>query len=250
MNIYEQILAGLQTKFPGADAATLQRIASKKSEGVTDADKVNSIVEGIGFADVMNNYGDFRANGASVTAKKNAIADYEKQYGLKDGKPMEAEPKKGESEDVAKKEPTNQEDKPKENEVDIKALVDTAVAAAVGKVVDETLAKAGISASIKTITERLDTMDANAAKAAHEALVDAKAKEFGIPTYVYKGKVIDGDADLNKYFADLKQEMVNDGFKFPTPPDTSQAETKDEADEIAALIAKGTEERVKQMNNN
>ena len=89
MNIYEQILAGLRTKFAGVDDATLQRIASKKAEGVTDESKVNSIVEGITFQDVVTNYGDFRANGASATAKKNAIADYEKQYNIKDGKPVE-----------------------------------------------------------------------------------------------------------------------------------------------------------------
>ena len=49
MNIYEQILAGLKTKFQGVEDATLQRIASKKAEGVTDESKVNSIVEGISF---------------------------------------------------------------------------------------------------------------------------------------------------------------------------------------------------------
>ena len=58
MNIYEQILAGLKTKFQGVEDATLQRIASKKAEGVTDESKVNSIVEGISFQDVLTSYGD------------------------------------------------------------------------------------------------------------------------------------------------------------------------------------------------
>ncbi len=61
MTILEQILAGLQTKFTGVDAAILTRIATKKAEGVTDETKVNSIVEGISFSDVLNSYGDFRA---------------------------------------------------------------------------------------------------------------------------------------------------------------------------------------------
>ena len=84
MTIFEQILAGLQTKFPGVYTATLTRIATKKAEGVTDETKVNSIVEGISFSDVLNNYGDFRAGQAQVSA----VTNYEKKHGLKDGKPI------------------------------------------------------------------------------------------------------------------------------------------------------------------
>lgn len=50
----EQILAGLQQKFAGVDTAILTRIATKKAEGVTDETKVNSIIEGISFSDVLN----------------------------------------------------------------------------------------------------------------------------------------------------------------------------------------------------
>lgn len=64
MTILEQILAGLQQKFTGVDTAILTRIATKKAEGVTDETKVNSIVEGISFSDVLNSYGDFRAGDA------------------------------------------------------------------------------------------------------------------------------------------------------------------------------------------
>ena len=85
MNIYEQILAGLKTKFQGVEDATLQRIASKKAEGVTDESKVNSIVEGISFQDVLTSYGDYRADGA----QKTAVANYEKKHNIKDGKPIE-----------------------------------------------------------------------------------------------------------------------------------------------------------------
>ena len=54
MTILEQILAGLQQKFAGVDTAILTRIATKKAEGVTDETKVNSIIEGISFSDVLN----------------------------------------------------------------------------------------------------------------------------------------------------------------------------------------------------
>ena len=82
MTILEQILAGLQQKFAGVDTAILTRIATKKAEGVTDETKVNSIVEGISFSDVLNSYGDFRAGDASKTA----VSNYEKKHNLKDGK--------------------------------------------------------------------------------------------------------------------------------------------------------------------
>ncbi len=85
MTILEQILAGLQQKFAGVDTAILTRIATKKAEGVTDETKVNSIVEGIGFSDVLNSYGDFCAGDASKTA----VSNYEKKHNLKDGKPIE-----------------------------------------------------------------------------------------------------------------------------------------------------------------
>ena len=74
MTIFEQILAGLQQKFAGVDTATLTRIATKKAEGVTDETKVTSIVEGISFQDVMQNYGDFRAGQAQTSA----VSYYEK----------------------------------------------------------------------------------------------------------------------------------------------------------------------------
>ena len=85
MTILEQILAGLQTKFTGVDTAILTRIATKKAEGITDETKVNSIVEGISFSDVLNSYGDFRAGDASKTA----VSNYEKKHNLKDGKSIE-----------------------------------------------------------------------------------------------------------------------------------------------------------------
>ena len=218
MNIYEQILAGLRTKFAGVDDATLQRIASKKAEGVTDESKVNSIVEGITFQDVVTNYGDFRANGASETSRKNAIADYEKQHNLKNGKPIE-EPKPQEP-------PTD----PKPNEPqDLAAQI----AAALGT-------------ALKPLTDRMDAMDAKTKADARNAQIDEVAKSFGIPEFAYKGKQIAGGADLNKYFTDLKQEMQNSGFQFAKSPEEGNNEHKTEVSSIAEQINKGTQEIVEQ----
>ena len=223
MNIYEQILAGLRTKFAGVDDATLQRIASKKAEGVTDESKVNSIVKGITFQDVVTNYGDFRANGASATAKKNAIADYEKQYNIKDGKPIE-EPKPQPT-------PTpNPEPTPKPNEPqDLAAQI----AAALGT-------------ALKPLTDRMDAMDAKTKADIRNKQIDEVAKSFGIPEFAYKGKQIAEDADLNKYFTDLKQEMQNSGFQFAKSPEEGSHEHKTEVSSIAEQINKGTQEIVEQ----
>nr|DAK78495.1 MAG TPA: hypothetical protein [Bacteriophage sp.] len=214
MNIYEQILAGLRTKFAGVDDATLQRIASKKAEGVTDESKVNSIVEGITFQDVVTNYGDYRADGA----QKTAVSNYEKKHNIKDGKPIE-EPK-----------PQDPPTDPKPNEPqDLAAQI----AAALGT-------------ALKPLTDRMDAMDAQSKADVRNKQIDEVAKTFGIPEFAYKGKTIADDADLNKYFTDLKQEMQNSGFQFAKSPEEGNHEHKTEVNSIAEQINKGTQEIVEQ----
>ena len=72
----DKLLALLQTKFQGVDNAILDRIATKKSENVSDEAQLTTIAEGISFQD---------AGDASQTAVKN----YEKRHNLKEGKPIE-----------------------------------------------------------------------------------------------------------------------------------------------------------------
>lgn len=220
MNIYEKILAGLRTKFTGVDDATLQRIATKKSEGVTDESKIDSIVEGITFQDVVTNYGDFRADGA----QKTAVSNYEKKHNIKDGKPIEG-PK-----------PQDLPADPKPNEPqDLAAQVASAVEAAVG-------------AALKPLTERMNAMDAQSKADARNKQIDEAAKSFGIPEFAYKGKTIADDVDLNQYFTDLKQEMQNSGFQFVKSPEEGNHEHKTEVSSIAEQIDKGTKEIVEQNN--
>ena len=214
MNIYEQILAGLRTKFQGADDATLQRMASKKAEGVTDESKVNSIVEGISFQDVLTSYGDYRADGA----QKTAVSNYEKKHNIKDGKPIE-EPK-----------PQDPPTDPKPNDPQDFAAQ---IAAALGT-------------ALKPLTDRMDAMDAKTKADARNAQIDEVAKSFGIPEFAYKGKQIADDADLNKYFTDLKQEMQNSGFQFAKSPEEGNHEHQSEVNSIAEQINKGTQEIVEQ----
>lgn len=213
MNIYEQILAGLKTKFQGVEDATLQRIASKKSEGVTDEGKVNSIVEGISFQDVLTSYGDYRADGA----QKTAVSNYEKKHNIKDGKPIE-EPKPQDPLPTPTPQATEQ------------------VPAWAQSLID----------SNKTLSEKLSAMDAKEKADARNKQIDEVAKSFGIPEFAYKGKQIADDADLNKYFTDLKQEMQNSGFQFAKSPEEGNHEHKSEVSSIAEQINKGTQEIVEQ----
>ena len=214
MNIYEQILAGLKTKFQGVEDATLQRIASKKAEGVTDESKVNSIIEGISFQDVLTSYGDYRADGA----QKTAVANYEKKHNIKDGKPIE-EPKP-QPIPTPNPEPTPKPNKPQDFAAQIAAALGTA---------------------LKPLTDRMDAMDAQKKADARNAQIDEVAKSFGIPEFAYKGKTIADDADLNKYFTDLKQEMQNSGFQFAKSPEEGNPEHKDDMDSLLDSVNKRTE---------
>lgn len=218
MNIYEQILAALKTKFQGVEDATLQRIASKKSEGVTDESKVNSIVEGISFQDVLTSYGDYRADGA----QKTAISNYEKKHNIKDGKPVE-ETKPQQPQTPA---PTPQPKPVEEVPAWAQSLID----------------------SNKTLSEKLAAMDAKTKADIRYQQIDEVAKSFGIPEFAYKGKQIADDADLNQYFTDLKQEMQNSGFQFVKSPEEGNHEHQSEISSIAEQIEKGTKEIVEQNN--
>lgn len=208
MNIYEQILAGLKTKFQGVEDATLQRIASKKAEGVTDESKVNSIVEGISFQDVLTSYGDYRADGA----QKTAVSNYEKKHNIKDGKPIE-EPKPQDPLPTPTPQTTEQ------------------VLAWAQSLID----------SNKTLSEKLAAMDAKTKADERNQQIAAVAKSFGIPEYVYKGKQIADDVDLNQYFTDVKQEMQNGGFQFAKSPEEGNHEHKDDMDSLLDGVNKRTE---------
>lgn len=212
MTILEQILAGLQQKFTGVDTAILTRIATKKAEGVTDETKVNSIVEGISFSDVLNSYGDFRAGDASKTA----VTNYEKRHNLKDGKPIEN---------------PNPNPKPEENKDDVPAWAQALID------------------SNKNLSDKLTQFEAEKAQATRSQQILAKAKEYGIPENYAKRCAIKDDEDLDAYFKDLKQEFANDGFKGVTPPESAEEKIEKESESIAKMIDEGTKTIVEQNKN-
>ena len=214
MTIIEQILAALQQKFSGVDTAILSRIANKKGEGVTDESKVNSIVEGIGFQDVLNSYGDFRADGAASTAVKN----YERKHNLKDGKPV----------DEPTPTPTPTPTPPKEPQ-DIAKLIAEAV-----------------SAAVSPLSDKLTQFEAAKTKETRGEQILAKAKEYGIPDTIAKRYAIPDDADLDSYFKDAKQELANAGFNGIPSPESSDAKIEKENASIAKMINEETKSIVEQ----
>ena len=207
----EKILAALKTKFSGVDEAILSRIADKKATGVTDESQVNSIVEGISFQDVLQNYGDFRAGQAQTTS----IANYEKKHGLKDGKPIEnpkPDPKPDEKPDIAK------------------------------------LIADGIAAGIKPFSDKLAAFEAKEAQAQRMAQISDVAKKYGIPDFMLKDRSIPEETDLDTYFKDVKQEMTNAGFQFNKTPETAEQRLEKETSEFAKMIENDTKQIVEQQN--
>lgn len=216
MTIFEMILAGLQQKFAGVDTATLTRIATKKAEGVTDETQVNSIVEGISFQDVIQNYGDFRAGQAQTSA----VFNYEKKYGLKDGKPIEN----------PKPEPPKPAPKPDEQPDIAKMIAD------------------GIAEGIKPFADKLSAYEAREAQAQRNSQISEVAKKYGIPEFMLKDRNIPENTDLDTYFKDMKQDMSNSGFQFAKAPETAQQKQDKEASEFAKMIEADTKSIVEQQN--
>lgn len=204
----EKILALLKTKFPGVDEATLIRIAEKKANGVTDESQLQTIADGVGFQDVLNSYGDFRANSAVTSA----VTNYEKKHGLKDGKPIEIE---------------KPVEKPVEKPADDMATIIANV----------------VSAAMKPLSDKLTQFETEKLQATRQEQIMAKAKEYGIPESQAKRYAVPEDADLDAYFKDAKQELVDAGFAGVKTPETG-GDTKTETEAIASMISEGTKEIV------
>ena len=206
----EKILAALKTKFIGVDDAILNRIADKKAIGVTDESQVTSIVEGVSFQDVLNSNGDFRAN----QAQSSAVQNYEKKFNLKDGKPLE------DLNPAPNPNPAPQGD--------------------IAKMIAD-----GIAAAVKPYADKLSDYEKQTLQERRNGEIMAKAKEYGIPEFIIKGKQIADDADLDTFCKDLKQEMTNAGYEGVKAPENPDQVLKTESESLAKMINDGTQEIVK-----
>lgn len=207
----QKLLEALKTKFIGVDTQILDRIATKKAEGITDQNQITSIADGISFQDVLQSYGDSRAGDASKTA----VSNYEKKYNLKEGKAAAAD----------NPDPMQNND-PKTDDVPQWAKV----------LIDQN----------KTLNEKIASIEGAKAEEQRLTMIQAKAREYGIPESQAMRYYIPEDADLDEYFKDVKQEYSNLGFKDVQAPESPEAGIKKENESIAASINAGTKEIVEQ----
>ena len=79
----QTIIDLLKTKFDGVDESILSRIAeTKAAKAIKTEDEANTFVEGVTLNQLLSSYADIR----STEAQRTAVTNYEKKYGLKDGK--------------------------------------------------------------------------------------------------------------------------------------------------------------------
>lgn len=219
MGIKDKILEALKTKFSGVDDAILDRIATKKAEGQTDETRVNSIVEGIKFSDVLQSYGDYRAGDASISA----VSNYEKKYNIKDGNPIE---KTIEHKEELKQETTKQEPTDDKIPTWAQAIID----------------------SNKSFSESLTKMQAERQESDFMAGAKAKAKEYGITDEMLSLMNIPKDKDLDEFFKNAKQVYTNNGFQESHAPESAEEKIEKENESIAKMIDERTKEETKTKN--
>lgn len=114
----------MKAKFLGVSDTILGRIADKIAKTATTAEDVKTAVDGVTFQQVLESYGDSRATEAQQTAVQN----YEKKYGLKEGKKVDGG--KPEIEPEPKPDPNKGGD-------DLSKTIAAAVAAAMKPLQDE-----------------------------------------------------------------------------------------------------------------
>lgn len=86
-------MEGLTGKYPDIDPKILQRIAAKKAASITEESQIPSLVDGIGFNDVLQFHGDYRAGEAVFSYKKKQDGTENRQ----DNTSLSKEEGKGES---------------------------------------------------------------------------------------------------------------------------------------------------------
>lgn len=101
---------------------------------------------------------------------------------------------------------------------------------------------------LETMRKERESATQNEQKAAQrKAEITAKAKEYGIPETLIGNFAIADDANVDDFFKGVKQTLADAGFEFSEPP-TSGGGIRSDAEGIASLINKETENIVKSQN--
>lgn len=190
----KKLLDALKTKFSGVSEVILERIATKKAEGVTDESKITAIVDGISFQDVLTSYGDYRANEANVSSVRN----YEEKHGLKDGKPVTAG---GDSVD------------------DNKGGKTTLSTDELDKYINSKL-----EAAIKPYKEKIETLESEKHQGDRQTAISIAMKKLGLTEDEMQFVTVPEDKDPEEYLTGYKQHLITKGLK---PADDSGAQVSD-----------------------
>lgn len=193
----KKLLEALKTKFVGIDEAILDRIATKKAEGLTDESKITALVDGITIQYVIQSYGDYRANEANVSSVNN----YEEKYGLKDGKPVE---KGGDGNGSG----TGKEGKKTYTADELDSYFNTK-----------------LEEKWKPYQQEIDTYKAEKAKSERQTLITSKAKELGLTDSDMEFVTVPDGKDVSEFLTGYKQSLINRGLK---PAESEGAQVGDE----------------------
>ena len=91
--------------------------------------------------------------------------------------------------------------------------------------------------SNKALSDKLAGFEQKNAAEQRAVTIGIKAKEYGIPESLIKRMGVPEDADLDEYFKDAKQDLVNLGFKGVESPDQGGGNAKSEGETFASQIA-------------
>lgn len=190
----KKLLEALKTKFMGIDEAVLERMATKRAEGLTDESKITAIVDGITIQDVVKSYGDYRANEAAASS----VSNYEEKHGLKDGKPVT----KGVNEETGK------EGKKTYTADELDSYFNSKM-----------------EEKWKPYQQEIDAYKAEKAKSERQALITNKAKELGLSDNDMEYVTVPEDKDVAEFLTGYKQSLINRGLK---PAESEGAQVGDE----------------------
>lgn len=190
----KKLLEALKTKFIGVDEAVLERMATKRAEGLTDESKITAIVDGITIQDVVKSYGDYRANEAAASS----VSNYEEKHGLKDGKPVT----KGVNEETGK------EGKKTYTADELDSYFNSKM-----------------EEKWKPYQQEIDAYKAEKAKSERQALITSKAKELGLSDNDMEYVTVPEDKDVTEFLTGYKQSLINRGLK---PAESEGAQVGDE----------------------